>query len=116
MGREKLNVEVKAEELISEVARLLKKVRYADNACRHLGNSADGVYFNLGEGVVAFSPKKKANKYDISRGEAKEVQKALTALVLKGKLKQADIAVADDLADCIIGMLTNMIKGLEARF
>jgi hypothetical protein len=37
-------------------------------------------------------------------------------LVIKGKLTEEQIAYADDLADCIIGMLTNLIKKLELRF
>ncbi|MGQ0816134.1 MAG: four helix bundle protein, partial [Gemmatimonadota bacterium] len=77
--------------------------------------SADSVYLNLGEGSALFKPKLKAHKYDISRGEANEIRRALRALVIKGKLTEGDIAVADDLADCIIAMLTNMIKNLEQR-
>ena len=115
MSREKLRVEIKAEELIAEVDRLIRMVRYPNNACRHLENSADSTYFNLGEGVVAFKPKVKVEKYDIARREAKEVQKALRALVLKRKLREEDITHAYDIADTIIGMLTNMIKNLEAR-
>jgi hypothetical protein len=70
---------------------------------------ADGWY-------AAYKPKKKANKYDISRGEAREVQRAARALVLKGKLTEEDIVQVDDIADCIIGSLTNMINRLEERF
>jgi four helix bundle protein len=116
MGREKLLVEIKAEELIVEVKRLLGKITYCCKAAKDLENSADSTYLNLGEGVAAFRPRKKAMKYDIARGEAKEVQRALRALVLKGKLTEEDIKVANDLADHIVAMLTNMIKGLEARF
>jgi len=35
--------------------------------------------------------------------------------VLKRKLTEQDILQADDLADCIIGITTNMIKNLEDR-
>jgi len=115
MAREKLVVELKAEELIAEAARRLKLIREPCNASIHLEKSADSTYFNIGEGTVLFKPKLKASKYDIARAEANEVKRALRALVLKGKLTQADVGVADDLADCIIGMLTNMIKHLEDR-
>jgi four helix bundle protein len=115
MRPEKLRVEIKTEELITEVARLLRKVPYHCNACRHLEKSADAVYLNLGEGVSSFRPRKKASKYDIAREEAGEVQRALSAIVLKGKLTNDDVAGADDAASHIIAMLTNMIKNLEDR-
>jgi four helix bundle protein len=115
MAREKLLVELKAEELIAETTRLLKLIKEPCNASIHLEKSVDSTYFNIGEGTVLFKPRLKASKYDIARAEANEVKRALRALVLKGKLTQEDIAVAEDLADCIIGMLTNMIKNLEAR-
>jgi four helix bundle protein len=116
MGREKLLVEIKSEELVAEVARLLRKVPYRCKAAKDLERSADSTYLNTGEGAAAFKPRLKAMKYDIARGEAKEVQRALRALVLKGKLTEDDIVIADDLADHIIGMLTNMIKKLETKF
>ncbi|MGQ0563364.1 MAG: four helix bundle protein, partial [Gemmatimonadota bacterium] len=116
LGREKLRVEIKAEELVAEIAPLLRPVPYHCTLCLHLERAGNSAYLNVGEGAALFKPKKKADKYDIARGEAKEVQKALRGLVLKGKLTEEDIAVAFDLADCIIGMLTNMIKNLEERF
>jgi four helix bundle protein len=116
MGREKLLVENKSEELIAEVARLLRKVPYRCKAAKDLERSADSTYLNAGEGAAAFKPRLKAMKYDIARCEAREVQRALRALVLKGKLSADDVVVANDLADHIIGMLTNMIKKLEKRF
>ena len=115
MGREKLVVERKAEELIAEVARLLKRVRPPCNASIHLEKSADSVYFNIGQGTALYKPKLKASKYDIARAEANEVRRGLNALVLKGKLRNEDIAVADNLATEIIAMLTTMIKNLEGR-
>lgn len=116
MERPKLRVKEKAEGLIAEVARLLATIPYHCTACKHLAKSADAVLLNLGEGVVLFRPRLKANKYDIARGEANEVRKALKALVIKRKLTEKQIAVADDLADHIIGTLTNLIKKLETRF
>ncbi|HUP89609.1 MAG TPA: four helix bundle protein [Longimicrobiales bacterium] len=116
MGRNKLIVEQKAEELISEVAQLLKNVRYPCKASRDAENSADSTLLNIGEGVAIFAPKVKAAKYDIARGEAKEVQKALISLVRKKKLTENQIKKAFDLADEIIAMLTTMIKNLEDRF
>ena len=113
---EKLRVELKAEELITEVARLLHSIHYRCKAAKDLERSADSVLLNIGEGVAAYKPRKKAHKYDIARGEAREVQRATRALVLKGKLKEHDVATADDLADHIAAMLTIMIKGLEERF
>ena len=115
MGREKLRVEIKAEELVAEIARVLRKVPYRCNASKHLENAGDSVHFNIGEGVAVFRPRVKLQKYEIARGEAKEVQKAARALVLKGLLKAQDIEKIEDLADYVIGALTNMIKGLEAR-
>ena len=116
MDREKLFVEQKAEELIVEVARLLAKIPYKCKAAKDAERSADSTFLNLGEGIAAFLPRKKAMKYDIARQEAREVQRALRALVLKGKLTEDEIAVAMDLADHIAAMLTNMIKRLEERF
>ncbi|MGQ0814103.1 MAG: four helix bundle protein [Gemmatimonadota bacterium] len=115
MGREKLRVEIKAEELIAEIARVLRKIRYPCHASKHLENSGNSLYFNLGEGVAAFKPKVKAAKYDITRGEANEVMKAARALVLQGRLTESDVEKIDDLADYTIDAMTNMIKRLEGR-
>lgn len=115
VGREKLLVEIKAEELVAEIARVLRKIRHACHASRHLEKSGNSLYFNLGEGVVAFKPKVKAAKYDITRGEANEVMKAARALVLQGRLTEEDVAKINDLADYNIAAMTNMIKGLEKR-
>jgi hypothetical protein len=115
VGRNKLEVEIKAEALIAEIARVLRKLRYPCDASRHLEKSGNAVYFNLGEGVVAFRPKVKAAKYDIARGEASEVLRATRVLVLQRRVTPADIALIDDLADYLIGATTNMIKNLEAR-
>ena len=116
MGRAKLIVEEKAEQLVAEIARLRRKLNSpGNNASMHLEKAGDSVLFNLGEGIVCFKPKLKASKYEIARSEAREVQNALSALVLKGELSAADITLADDLADCVIAMLTNMIKNLETR-
>jgi four helix bundle protein len=115
MGRTKLLVEEKAEELVAEVAVLMRKVRYPCKASRDSANSADSALLNIGEGIAFWAPKAKIAKYEIARGEAKEVQKALRALVLKGKLREQDVQKAHDIADHIIGMLTNMIKNLERR-
>jgi four helix bundle protein len=114
MSRGKLVVERKAEELVAESARLLRRIPYRCNAYNHLDKSVDSVHFNIGEGAALFRSRLKRNKYDIARGEAKEVQKALRSLVLRRKLSEQDIAIADDLADQIIAMLTTMIKNLEA--
>jgi hypothetical protein len=62
MGREKLIVEQKAEELIAEVARLIRKVPYKCSSCLHAERSADSTYFNIGEGVAVFKLRKKAEK------------------------------------------------------
>ena len=115
MGRPKLSVEIKAEELIVEIARVLRKIRYPCHASKHLEKSGNSLYFNLGEGVVAFSPKVKAAKYDLTPGEANEVLKAARALVRRGRPTEHDVAKIDDLADYLIGAVTNMIKGLEGR-
>jgi four helix bundle protein len=114
MAREKLLVERKAEELIVEVGRLLKRIHHPCTASIHLEKAADSTYLNIGEGTALYRPKSKANKYDIARAEANESKHALRALVLKGKLRNEDVAVAEQLADSIIAMLTNMIKNLEA--
>ena len=116
MGREKLIVEQRAEELIVEVARLLRKIPYRCKAANDLERCADSAFLNIGEAVAVFKPRKKAMKYDIARGEAKEAQRALRALVLKGKLTEEESARAHKLADEIISMLTTMIKNLEDRF
>ena len=115
MGREKLFVELKAEELLAEVARLQGKIRRKCKAARDMENSADSVYLNTGEGVAHFKPKMKIMKYEIARGEAKEVQRALNALVIKRKLKKEDIEKAHDLADQVIALLTNLIKSIQDR-
>jgi four helix bundle protein len=115
MGREKLLVEIRAEELIAEIARVLRKIRYPCHASRHLENSGNSLYFNLGEGVAAFKPKVKASKYDITRGEANEVMKTARALVLQRRLREEDVVRINDLADYLIGAMTNMIKRLEQK-
>ena len=116
MTRSKLIVEEKAEQLVVEIARLRRRLKFpGSNASLHLEKSGDSVLFNLAEGIICFNPRLKASKYEIARSEAREVQQALNALVLKRELNAADIAVAEDLADCVIAMLTNMIKNLEAR-
>ena len=115
-SRKRLLVEDKAEQLVAEIARLRRRLNYpGSNAALHLEKSGDSVLFNLAEGIVCFKPRLKVSKYEIARSEAREVQQALNALVLKRELNAADIVLADDLADCVIAMLTNMIKNLEAR-
>jgi four helix bundle protein len=116
MGREKLRVEIAAEKLVAEIARVLRKIPYQCDASKHLEKSGNSALFNLGEGIVAYKPRVKAGKYEIARGEAKEVEKAARALVAQRRLTQADIAQIEDLCDYLIAALTNMIKGLEARF
>lgn len=116
MSRKKLIVEERAAELVSEVALLLKQIRYPCKASKDLEKSADSAYLNTGEGTAVFEPRKKAAKYDIARGEAQEVQRALDALVRKGKLTEAQIKRAYGLADEVIAMLTTMIKNLEKKF
>ena len=115
MAREKLLVERKAEELIQEVGRLLKRVGHPCTALIHLEKAAVSTYLNIAEGSALYRPRLKANKYDIARGEANETRRALNALVLQGKLTSEEVAAADKLADSIIAMLTTMIKNLEKR-
>ncbi len=110
MGRKKLDVECKAEELVAEIARVLRKIHYPCDASKHLEKSGNAVYFNLAEGVIAFKPKLKAAKYDIVRGESNEVMKAARALVIQKRLSDQDVVNIDDLADYMIGATTNMIK------
>jgi hypothetical protein len=50
MDRKKRRVEIKAEELVAEIARVLRKVCFRCNAAKHLDNAGDSVLFNLGEG------------------------------------------------------------------
>ncbi len=40
MGREKLQVEIKAEELLAEITVVLRKIPYRINASKHLENPA----------------------------------------------------------------------------
>jgi hypothetical protein len=47
MAREKLLVELKAEELIAETTRLLKLIKEPCNASIHLEKSVDSTYFKL---------------------------------------------------------------------
>jgi four helix bundle protein len=115
MRRRKLDVEIKAEELIAEIARVLRKIPYPCDAAKHLEKCGNAVYFNVGEGVVAFKPKVKRAKYDIARGEANEAIKASRALVIQRRLTEEDVVKIDDAADYMIGALTNMIKNLEKR-
>jgi four helix bundle protein len=115
MGRKNLEVEIKAEELVAEIASVLRKIRYSCDASKHLEKSGNAVYFNLGEGVVVFKPKLKAAKYDIARCEANETIKAARALVIQKRLTEKDVAKIEDLADYLIGAMTNMIKNLEKR-
>ena len=116
MGREKLRVEIAAEELVAEIARVLRKLSYPCDASKHLEKAGNSALFNLGEGIVAYKPRVKAGKYEIARGEAKEVEKAARALVAQRRLTAADIVRIEDLCDYLIAALTNMIKGLAARF
>ena len=116
MAREKLIVEQKAEQLVAEIARLLRKIPYRCKAANDLERSGDSTFLNLGEAIAAFKPRKKAMKYGIAREEAGEVQRALRALVLKRKLSEEEIVIAHNLANEIIAILTVMIKNLEDRF
>lgn len=112
--REKLRIEIKAEELVAEIARLIPLAGPC-NACVHLEKSGDSALFNAGEAVESYSPKQKIASLNLVRREAKEVQKALRALVLKGRLTLDQVARADDLADAIIAMAIKMTKNLETR-
>jgi four helix bundle protein len=115
MGRKKLDVEMRAEALIAEIAIVLRKIPYPCDASKHLEKSGNAVYFNLGEGIAAFRPKLKAAKYDIARCEANEALNAARALVIQRRLAATDVEKIDDLADYMIGAMTNMIKNLERR-
>jgi four helix bundle protein len=116
MRPEQMRVYQVAQELAREIDQILpilpptvKKI--AD----HLERSSESLGFNLSEGLVAFKPKVKASAFDIARRETAEVRKALRRLVEKGAVPPARIVRADRLADCLIGMLTNMIKQQERR-
>lgn len=113
--RRKLLVEEKADELISEVATILRRIRYRCKASRDLERSADSAALNLAEGIALWAPKAKIAKYEIARAEAKEAQQALRALVLKRKIPASLAHKLDDIADHMIGMLTNMIKNAYDR-
>jgi four helix bundle protein len=95
--------------------RLIRRVRYRCTACKHLEKSGDSALFNISEGIASYKARSKATKYDIARGEMREAQSAATALVLKGKLSDRDIAPLIDATDAVIGMLTIMIRNLEDR-
>ncbi|HUP90358.1 MAG TPA: four helix bundle protein [Longimicrobiales bacterium] len=112
----KLIIEEKAEQLVAEVARLLTTIHYRCKASNDLDRSADSALLCVGEAVAVFLPRKKKDKYDIARGEAGEVKKALIALVKKRKLTEEDIKVAYGLADEMCAILTTMIKNLEDRY
>jgi four helix bundle protein len=116
MRAEELKVYQAAEALVGEVDAILRRLpirihRTAD----HLDRSANSVLNNTAEGAAIFSPKGKANAYAIARKEAQEVKAALRATVLRKGMTQREIAKAYNLADCIIAMLTKMIKNLETR-
>ena len=116
MQPKKLIIEEKAEQLVEEVANICRTLRYQCKASKDAMNSADSVLLSIGEGIPIFQPKMKATKYNVARGEAGEVKRALIALVKKRRVKPEQIEVAYKLADELCAMLTTMIKNLEERF
>ena len=103
-------------ELAAEVDGILERLplRVAHTA-KHLGNSMNSAVFNLMEGLTAFKPAVKASAFDISRRETAEVKAALRRLVMQKAQRTNQVNKQMDQANCIIGMLTNMIKQQEER-
>src|SRR5688572_9582873 len=117
MRTEDLMVYQAAEALVAEVDGILQRLPYRlRRTADHLDRSANSVLNNVSEGAAIFSPKGKANAYAVARKEAQEVKAALRATVLRKGIDQQAIAKAYHLADCIIAMLTRMIKNLETRY
>jgi four helix bundle protein len=105
-----------AEQLVGEVDLLLPRARgKKPNAAKHLENSVESVFFNIGEGIGSFRPKMKITAYEIARKEANEVRTVLRRLVIGRVFKQVEIARAYNLAGAVVGMLTNAIIALEKR-
>jgi four helix bundle protein len=67
------------------------------------------VPFNMGEGVGKRG-KARANSYEVALGEAKELMAALDCVEIERLAPQADLAEAQQLADRVAAMLTNLIR------
>jgi len=102
--------------LVAEVDWLIPMCRgRAENACHHLGKSAESALYNTSEGVAAFKPKVKANCYEIAKREAAEVLSILKLLVTRKILVQSDIDKAWNIARSLIAMLVSAIKAQDKR-
>ena len=107
MQPERMRVYLAAEELGDEIDRLVPLIAPLNrNAADHLARSAESVLFNLGEGIEAWKPKVKIDRYEIARREANEIRAILRRVLRQGILTREQSARAYALAGVIIGMLT----------
>src|SRR5688572_14234562 len=107
MRPETMRMQLAAEELADEVDLLLPKVRMRNaNAADHLKRSVESALFNSGEGIAAWRPKVKIDRYEIARREANEARAILRRLVRQGILTWEQVRRAYLLAGALVGMLT----------
>jgi len=85
------------------------------NISKQLERAMDSVTLNLMEGLTAFQKGTKASAFHITRKETGEVKMALRRLVMRKARTREAIQKPIEEADCLIGMLTVMIKQQEER-
>lgn len=114
MRPEKMRMQLAAEELGDEIDRLLPKVRAASpHAADHLIRSAESALFNMAEGLAAWRPKVKIDRYEIARREANEDRAILRRLVRQGALTREETQRAYNLAGAVVGMLTSATIAIQ---
>ena len=116
MRAEQMRIYQAVAELARETDQILPTLpRRARYLAEHLKRSVESAGLNLSEGLTVYKPKVKASAFDIARKELGEVRKAIARLIDSKAGPAARMKRSDYLADCSIGMLTNMIKQQEAR-
>jgi four helix bundle protein len=116
MRPEQMRVYQLCEELEAEIDRILAGLPYnVRKIADHLERSMNSAGLNLSEGLTVYKPLVKASAFDVSRKETGEVRKALRRLLRKKAITPQQYYKPDNLANCFIGALTNMIKQQEER-
>ena len=116
MQPKKMRMQLAAEELLDEIDRLLPAVKRGNpKAADHLERAAQSTLFNIAEGIAAWRPKVKLDRYEIGRREVNEVRAILRRLVRQRVLTRDEARRGYNLCGAIVGMLTNAAIQIEKR-
>ena len=88
-----MRMQLAAEELLDEIDVLLPKIAAGNaNAADHLKRAAESALFNTAEGLAAWRPKVKIDRYEIARRETNEARAVVRRVVRQRVLYEAESA------------------------